>query len=522
MAVEHPSIPPAFSQEPTTNIAWNITPLAALDLYRSENPWLADSTAANYRLHLRTFEQTLGAVLPEPILLGRIDAGTIETYRTARMRAGIPAARINRELKVLSILMRWSGLWSRIKWPAPLEEPAPAPSASAPAETASAAAPAAFSPLTGLTGPEFASLAFRSAAPIWLQDRRGAISPRSFADYGQHITQLNKFFGDLRLSEIHIGHLREYQRIRQGEIGPSRLNHECNMVLQVLGRADLRKQVEAYYEPLKLPRTSGRGIVLEQEEEEYLFEIARSDTRWMVAYFTALLTANTTAGPGELRLLQRRDVDMEKRLLFVREGAKNRQRERPIPLNDDAAWAMQKLLERAHEQGASKPTHYLFPHRARVKGDGWDPTRPMFTWKTAWRALRKKVAKRYPRLSKLRHYDLRHHAITRLLENPDVSERVVIEVAGHVGRKMLDTYSHVRARFKKEALDSLCRPQPPAAPAQPSPPPDPSQADQLAALVSLIQKAAAHGETQRDAEPTRPKVIEMPANGARVITMPRR
>jgi integrase len=57
----------------------------------------------------------------------------------------------------------------------------------------------------------------------------------------------------------------------------------------------------------------------------------------------------------------------------------------------------------------------------------------------------------------LRMYDLRHHAITRLLEDEDVSERTVIELAGHVSHAMLERYSHIRMRTKKEAVDALAK-----------------------------------------------------------------
>jgi len=54
-------------------------------------------------------------------------------------------------------------------------------------------------------------------------------------------------------------------------------------------------------------------------------------------------------------------------------------------------------------------------------------------------------------------YDLRHHAITGLLEDESVSERTVIELAGHVSRAMLERYSHIRMRTKREAVDALAK-----------------------------------------------------------------
>jgi hypothetical protein len=55
-------------------------------------------------------------------------------------------------------------------------------------------------------------------------------------------------------------------------------------------------------------------------------------------------------------------------------------------------------------------------------------------------------------MPKLRMYDLRHTCITRLLSNPNVPERVVIETVGHVNNNMLQRYSHQRLEDKAKAL----------------------------------------------------------------------
>jgi len=54
----------------------------------------------------------------------------------------------------------------------------------------------------------------------------------------------------------------------------------------------------------------------------------------------------------------------------------------------------------------------------------------------------------------LRFHDLRHHAITELAESK-ASEQTIMAIAGHVSRKMLAHYSHVRLDAKRKALDAL-------------------------------------------------------------------
>jgi hypothetical protein len=55
----------------------------------------------------------------------------------------------------------------------------------------------------------------------------------------------------------------------------------------------------------------------------------------------------------------------------------------------------------------------------------------------------------------LRMYDLRHHCITELLEDPRNSEETVQAIAGHVSRRMMQRYSHIRSAAKRSAVCGL-------------------------------------------------------------------
>ena len=54
----------------------------------------------------------------------------------------------------------------------------------------------------------------------------------------------------------------------------------------------------------------------------------------------------------------------------------------------------------------------------------------------------------------LRFHDLRHHAITELAES-QASDATIMAIAGHVSRRMLERYSHVRMEAKRTALEAL-------------------------------------------------------------------
>jgi hypothetical protein len=45
--------------------------------------------------------------------------------------------------------------------------------------------------------------------------------------------------------------------------------------------------------------------------------------------------------------------------------------------------------------------------------------------------------------------------ITNLSECPGVSEQTIMSIAGHLSRKMLEHYSHIRLQAKRRALDAI-------------------------------------------------------------------
>src|SRR5579863_678221 len=71
------------------------------------------------------------------------------------------------------------------------------------------------------------------------------------------------------------------------------------------------------------------------------------------------------------------------------------------------------------------------------------------SWRSAWRTLTKKAG-----LAGFRFHDLRHCAITQLAES-GASDSTIMAVAGHVSRRMLERYSHVRMEAKRQAMEAL-------------------------------------------------------------------
>jgi integrase len=80
-----------------------------------------------------------------------------------------------------------------------------------------------------------------------------------------------------------------------------------------------------------------------------------------------------------------------------------------------------------------------------------DPSGPIKSWRSAWRAALKRAALQF------RFHDLRHTCITKLAES-QASEHTLMAIAGHVSRKMIEHYSHIRMEAKRTALDAIANP----------------------------------------------------------------
>ena len=158
-----------------------------------------------------------------------------------------------------------------------------------------------------------------------------------------------------------------------------------------------------------------------------------------------MLAANTSMRGVEIKHLRRKDVDLEAKALHIRRS-KNEGSKRVLPLNEAAFGAVQTMIERADELGHKDPAHYLWCASQHLK---FDPTKPARKWDTAWRALRDAAS-----LTGLRFHDLRHTVITRLLEAGE-PDHVVESITGHLSRRMLEHYAHIRLAAKKQALDRL-------------------------------------------------------------------
>jgi len=308
------------------------------------------------------------------------------------------------------------------------------------------------------TSASLARQSFGQAADDYMTARKLELAPASQAKEKQLLVQLRAYFRQEPLKSITAKRISEYRAWRaEQKVGPATLNAELGILRRILKRARLWARVADDIRPLREPSTIGRALT--EDEKQRLLKTAVMRPEWETAYLAAVLCLNTTARGCELKGLQWCDVDLFARTLTIRKS-KTAAGERMVPLTDVAASALARLRQRAEGLGPAEPSHYVFAaftsrfnfsakREPLDNATSFDPTRHLKSWRSAWRTLTKKAG-----LPGFRFHDLRHCAITQLAES-GAPDSTIMAIAGHVSRRMLERYSHVRMEAKRKAVEAL-------------------------------------------------------------------
>jgi len=290
----------------------------------------------------------------------------------------------------------------------------------------------------------YASLSVRLAIEAYAMDRRAQVSPRMIAYWKENARPLEGFFGTKKLRDFTIDDLNAYQRHRvDAGRAPKTVNGELAVLRQVLRHARVWHRFEQDYRALKNTKQPV-GQALTDEEQQRLFDAAKSKPSWRLAYVAAVLSFFCGLRACEVKGLRWKDIDWHRNRLSVRRS-KTPAGWRDPSLNKVCLTALGDLFGSARELGLAESHHFIFPWHGKSKQ--LDPQRPMASWRSAWRSIRKAAG-----LGTIRFHDGRHTALTRLAEagQPDW---VIQAQMGHVSPAMMKTYSHVR----RLALDAAAK-----------------------------------------------------------------
>lgn len=290
---------------------------------------------------------------------------------------------------------------------------------------------------------------FERAADEWFEAVKPHLAERTRNIYEVALRcHLKPAFGRLLLCDFDANRIASYQARRKSVGSSARtLNKELQVLRQVLKRHRLWANLQG---DVKFERESDHiGQALTHEQEICLLKNCESN---LLLHTVVTLALNTALRKNEIRTLRWGQIDLFKRSLTVGRTKTEGGSGRVIPLNAFSYATLVKWAGRFHD---AKSGEYVFPacENARLDCGTPDPTkieasRPIKSWRTAWRRVLKQAD------LTIRFHDLRHTCITKLAEG-QASEQTLMAIAGHVSRKMIEHYSHIRMAAKRAALDAI-------------------------------------------------------------------
>jgi integrase len=300
---------------------------------------------------------------------------------------------------------------------------------------------------------------FSKAASEWLESRRGKIAPNTFRNYTLHVASLTTEFGGRLVCDVRAADIERLQskRLESGLKGRT-INLEVGVLAQILRREKLWGYLADSVPRLAERHDVGKQIPREDEESLLLPAIQSSGSPALLPLY--ILSVDTGLRASEIRALRHRDLALEWSNGVIASGQVVVPKSktvagtgRVVPLTMRACGALTLWLARFPDATADS---FVFPRHGVTLAAGRYPRirdvqldRPMGEWKTAWRRALRIAGVKY------RWHDGRHSFVSRLAENPHVSESTIMGMAGHVSKRMLERYSHVRMEAKRAAISAL-------------------------------------------------------------------
>ncbi len=301
---------------------------------------------------------------------------------------------------------------------------------------------------------------FPAAARQWFQSKTG-LSALGERYYRQYIAKLSREFGNRLVTDFLADDVADLQRKRQAEgLSGRQINAEVGTLRAKLRYFGIWSHISGRIRMLR--QRSDVGQALSREDEQRLLDAIRQ-SRSPSLYPFFVLSIDAGLRPSETRALRRSNLRLEWRDGAIAKGEivvggskTDAGTGRVIPLTHRACVALTHWLSRFPDANAES---FVFPlHHVAIAGNdrishiyGVNADRPMSqsSYRTAFDTARAKAG------VNIRFYDARHTFVTRLAENPAVSEETIRQLAGHVSPRMLARYAHIRAQARRDAIAAL-------------------------------------------------------------------
>ena len=301
---------------------------------------------------------------------------------------------------------------------------------------------------------------FPAAARQWFQSKTG-LSPLGERYYRQYIAKLSRQFGSRLVTDFSADDVADLQRKRQAEgLSGRQINAEVGTLRAILRHFGIWSQISGRIRMLR--QRSDVGQALTREDEQRLLDAIRQ-SRSPSLYPFFVLNLDAGLRPSETRALRRSNLLLEWRDAAIANGeivvgrSKTEAGTGRIDPTDPASLRRAHALALAFSGRQSRIVCVPVPScRDRRKRSHsahlWRKCRPaheLFELRTAFDTARAKAG------VNIRFYDARHTFVTRLAENPTVSEETIRQLAGHVSPRMLARYAHIRVQARRDAIATL-------------------------------------------------------------------
>jgi integrase len=282
-------------------------------------------------------------------------------------------------------------------------------------------------------------MTFQTVAEAWFDRRRHALRPGTVRNYRVVLdAHLLPRFGYMKVAAIRPSEVESFraEMAARGK-GANTIRNVLGVLRQILRELVVDEQLGS--NPMdglargKRPGRPPRRIeVPTPAEVEALIAAARPEARPVFE-----LAASVGLRRAELLALTWEDVDFAASAITVRES-KTAAGERRVPMFGSAR---KVLLEQKARSRFSRPGDYVFPTAVGI------PENP-----AAWSSREFYYARRRAKLREtLRFHDLRHYAVSRLIEQ-GANILLVSRIAGHAKASVtLDVYAHLFAEGIEEA-----------------------------------------------------------------------
>jgi integrase len=213
------------------------------------------------------------------------------------------------------------------------------------------------------------------------------------------------------------------------------LGHMFNTAIREWGIGLPANPVQNIRRPAPPP---GRERRLSQAEEERLLTEVDSHSNPMLGWIVRL-ALETGMRSAEITTLRRNQIDLKRRIVRLLE-TKNTV-PRTVPLSSTATAILQESLD--------NPIRPIDTDLVFFGEPGRDGQRRPYNFNKPWLKAKESAG-----LKELHFHDLRHEAVSRLVEG-GLSDQQVAAISGHKSMQMLKRYTHLRAEDLVDELDFI-------------------------------------------------------------------